>query len=286
MPEPAMSQDDSSTDHVLLLVSEPSLSPEVIAAIGAHLEDRPREVMVVAPAFIGSAIKHAMGDVDEARVKAQGVLDESIAQLKGEGVAATGVVGDSDPLLALQDALQTFPADEIVIVTRPEDSARWLEDNLYDRAEKTFEQPIVHLEVEGSSDDGGHVVAEEEKGTGVAPPDVDTFDGGSRNTPRLTTRDVAGIIVAIVGSILAIVLAATAGGDEIQRDTGSGGEGSDGGSVFAYLVAGAITLINIAHVVGLMFFSALEYRGGWARMFSWMSLIGTPIAVVLVLIAR
>ncbi len=286
MPEPAMSQDHSSTDHVLLLVSEPTLSPEVLSAIRAHLEDRPREVMVVAPALIGSAIKHAMGDVDEARAEAQGVLEQSLAQLKSEGVEAGGQVGDSDPLLALQDALQTFPADEIVIVTRPEDNSRWLEDNLFDRAEKTFEQPVIHLEVEGSSADDGHVVAEEEKGTGVAPPDVDTFEGGSRNTPRLTTRDVAGIIVAVVGSILAIVLAATSGGDEIQRDVGSGGEGSDGGAVFAYIVAGLITLINMAHVVGLMLFSAVEYRGGWARIFSLMSLIGTPIAVVLVLIAR
>jgi hypothetical protein len=281
-----MPEDASRTDHVLLLVSEPSLSAEVIAAIGEHLDDRPREVMVVAPALIGSAIKHAMGDVDEARVEAQSVLEQSIAQLKSEGVEANGQVGDSDPLLALQDAVQVFPADEIVIVTRPEDSARWLEDDLFDRAEKTFEQPVVHLEVEASSADDGHVVAEEEKGTGVAPPDVDTFEGGSRNTPRLTTRDTAGIIVAVVGSILAIVLAATSGGNEVQRDVGSGGEGSDGGAVFAYIVAGLITLINMAHVVGLMLFQAAEYRGGWAKMFSWLSLIGTPIAVVLVLLTR
>jgi hypothetical protein len=281
-----MSQDASSTDHVLLLVSEPSLSAEVVAAIRAHLEDRPREVMVVAPALAGSALKHAMGDVDEARAEAQGVLEQSITQLKSEGVEAGGQVGDSDPLLALQDALQTFPADEIVIVTRPEDSSRWLEDNLFDRAEKSFEQPVIHLEVETSAADGGHVVAEEEKGTGVAPADVDTFDGGSRNTPRLTTRDTAGIIVAVLGSILAIVLAATSSGDDVQRDIGSGGEGSDGGAVFAYIVAGLITLINMAHVVGLLLFQAAEYRGGWAKMFSWMSLIGTPIAVILVLIAR
>ncbi len=279
-----MSGNATATERVLLLVSEPSLGSEVLASIRSHLADDKPQALVVAPALIGSAIKHAMGDVDEARVEAQGVLEQSLSQLKSEGIEARGQVGDSDPLLAIQDALMTFDADEIVIVTREHDKARWLEDNLFARAEKTFEQPIVHLEVEGS--DGGHVVAEEEAGAGLAPPDVDTFEGGSRNTPRLTTRDVAGILVAVVGSILAIVLAATGGGDDIQRDTGSGGEGSDGGAVFAYIVAGAITLINMAHVVGLMFFSAVEYRGGWARAFSWLSLIGTPIAVVLVLIAR
>ena len=280
-----MAAAQASSQRVLLLVAEPALSAEVIDSIRSHLGDDQPEAVVVAPALIGSAIKHAMGDVDDARGEAEGVLAQSIAQLKSAGIEARGQVGDSDPHLAIQDALMTFDADEIVIVTRPEERARWLEDNLFDRAEKSFEQPIVHLEVEGSGA-GGHVVAEEEAGSGVAEPEVDTFEGGSRNTPKLTTRDVAGIIVAVVGSILAIVLAATAGGDEIQRDIGSGGEGSDGSDVFAYIVAGVITLINMAHVVGLLLFQAAEYRGGWAKMFSWMSLIGTPIAVILVLIAR
>jgi hypothetical protein len=273
-------------ENVLMVVSEPALGPDVIDAIRAHLHGRPANVTVVAPALIGSAVKHAMGDVDEAREEAGGVLDQSLAQLKSAGIEARGQVGDSDPLLATQDALATFDADEIVLITRPEDKARWLEDNLFERAEQTFEQPIVHLEVEGTPGKNAQVVADEEAGEGLAPPDVDTFDGGSRNTPRLTTRDTIGILVAVVGSILAIVLAATSGGDEVQRNTGSGGTGSSGSSVFAYIVAGVITLINMAHVVGLMLFQAAEYRGGWARMFSWLSLIGTPIAVILVLIAR
>lgn len=281
MPDSAVPDDTANTERVLLLVAEPELGDEVIASIRSHLHADKPDALVVAPALIGSAIKHAMGDVDEARVEAQGVLDRSLEQLRAAGIEARGQVGDSDPHLAIQDALMTFDADEIVIVTRPEDSSRWLENNLFERAEKSFEPPIVHLEVEDS-----HVVAEEEAGAGLAPPDVDTFEGQSRNTPRLTTRDVAGIVVAVLGSIIAIALAATGSGDDIQRDAGSGGEGTDGGAVFAYLVAGAITLINVAHVVGLMFFSAVEYRGGWARAFSWLSLIGTPIAVVLVLIAR
>lgn len=280
-----MSAAQTSHERVLFVVAEPALSDEVITSIRSHLGDQTPDAVVVAPALIGSGLKHAMGDVDEARVEAQGVLDESIAQLKAAGIEARGQVGDSDPHLAIQDALMTFDADEIVIITRPAEKARWLEDNLFERAELSFEPPIIHLEVEGSSSDG-HVVAEEEAGAGLAEPDVDTFEGGSRNTPKLTTRDVAGIVVAVVGSILAIVLAATGGGDEIQRDVGSGGEGSDGGKIFAYLVAGVITLINMAHVVGLLLFEAVEYRGGWAKMFSWVSLIGTPIAVVLVLIAR
>jgi hypothetical protein len=39
-----------------------------------------------------------------------------LEQLEPRGVHAEGRVGDSDPLLAIADALTTFPADEIVIV--------------------------------------------------------------------------------------------------------------------------------------------------------------------------
>jgi hypothetical protein len=276
----------TKTSRVLLIVSEPTLGPEVIDSMRAHLKGAAPELMVVAPALVGSALKHAMGDVDEAKVTAEEVLDRSLGQLRSAGIEARGSIGDSDPLLATQDALATFPADEIVIVTRPEEDARWLEDDLFERAEHTFEQPIVHLEVAASSADDGHVVTEEAAGSGVEPRDDNVYEGGSRNTPRLSTRDIAGILVAVIGSILAIVLAATSGGDQIQRDTGSGGAGSDGSAVFAYIVAGVITLINMAHVFGLVLFQAAEYRGGWARIFASLSLIGTPIAVLLVLIAR
>jgi hypothetical protein len=276
----------TKASRVLLIVSEPQLGPEVIDSMRAHVGDGEPELMVVAPALVGSALKHAMGDVDDAKETATKVLEESLEQLRSAGVQASGTIGDSDPVLAAQDALATFPAEEIVIVTRPEEDARWLEGDLFERAEHTFEQPIVHLEVAAEHGNAAHVVAEEESGPGVAAPEEDLFDGGSRNTPRLSKRDVAGIVVAVVGSILAIVFAATAGGDQVQRDTGSGGAGSDGSAVFAYIVAGVITLINVAHVVGLMLFQAAEYRGGWARLFSGISLVGTPIAVILVLIAR
>ena len=42
--------------------------------------------------------------------------------------------GDSDPLLAIQDALARFDADEIVVVTRPEEEASWLEQRAADDA--------------------------------------------------------------------------------------------------------------------------------------------------------
>ena len=43
------------------------------------------------------------------------------------GLKAKGEIGDSDPNVAIEDALRVFPADEIVISTHPAERSRWLE---------------------------------------------------------------------------------------------------------------------------------------------------------------
>ena len=45
-------------------------------------------------------------------------------------------------------------------------------------------------------------------------------------------------------------------------------------------IAIAIALINMAHVVGLTLFESVRYRGGFAKFFRDLALIGTPLAVL------
>jgi hypothetical protein len=44
------------------------------------------------------------------------------------GAGGDSSAGDSDPLLAAEDALREFAADELVIVTHPDEEASWLEE--------------------------------------------------------------------------------------------------------------------------------------------------------------
>ena len=55
-------------------------------------------------------------DDDRARCLAAGRVRAYLEQFELRGVHAEGRVGDPDPLLAIADALTTFPADEILIV--------------------------------------------------------------------------------------------------------------------------------------------------------------------------
>jgi hypothetical protein len=105
------------------------------------------QVLVVCPA-LNSPIRHWASDDDSARAHAQQRLEASLARLKEAGIEARGEVGDSEPLQAIEDALRTFGADEIIISTHPEGRSNWLEKGVVSGARERFAVPITHVVVD------------------------------------------------------------------------------------------------------------------------------------------
>jgi hypothetical protein len=105
------------------------------------------EVLVVCPA-LNSPLRHWVSDEDQARAAAQERLERSLARLAKEGVHARGEVGDGEPLQAIEDALRTFGADEIIISTHPEGRSHWLARGVVSRARERFAVPITHVVVD------------------------------------------------------------------------------------------------------------------------------------------
>lgn len=126
---------------------------------GAALRERIRErsegvreqVLVVAPA-LNSPIRHWASDEDGARAEAQERLDASLELLRAGGVNARGEVGDAEPLQAIEDALRTFGADEIILSTHPEGRSNWLERGVVSAARERFAVPITHVVVDVEAD--------------------------------------------------------------------------------------------------------------------------------------
>jgi hypothetical protein len=129
---------------ILALVSEPISGDVLRSALGDGAGEA--EVMVVAPA-LDSRTRFWTSDNDEAIARAQEVQQESVERLAEDEVDAVGDTGETDPLLALQDALATFPAEEIVIFTHPEGDRNWAEADLLEQAEERFSVPVRHMEV-------------------------------------------------------------------------------------------------------------------------------------------
>jgi hypothetical protein len=105
------------------------------------------EILVVTPA-LNSPVRHWTSDEDNARAAAQERLDASVAKLDAAGLRARGEVGDSDPVQAIEDALRTFGADEIIISTHPEGRSNWLERGVVANARERFAVPITHVVVD------------------------------------------------------------------------------------------------------------------------------------------
>ena len=97
---------------------------------------------------LNSPLRHWASDDDDARAQAQQRLDASLARLREGGVNARGEVGDSEPLQAMEDALRTFGADEIIISTHPEGRSHWLERGIVQAARERFVVPITHVVVD------------------------------------------------------------------------------------------------------------------------------------------
>ena len=88
----------------------------LVVALGVAPVEAPHgNVLVVAPA-LNSWLRRLASDDAHARCLAAVRLGAHLEQFELSGVHAEGRIGDSDPLLAIADALTTFPADEILIV--------------------------------------------------------------------------------------------------------------------------------------------------------------------------
>ena len=143
--------------RILVVANETVGGHTLRSAIVAKSLDVREEVLVVTPA-LNSPLRHWTSDEDRARAAAQERLDASLAALAQAGVHARGEVGDGDPLQAMEDALRTFGADEIIISTHPEGRSNWLERGIVEKARERFAVPITHVVVdlsrEGSDPEG------------------------------------------------------------------------------------------------------------------------------------
>jgi len=134
--------------RIIALVSEPVSGDALKLAVGRERAEA-AEVLIVAPA-LNTRTRFWLSDADPAIGRADEVQEETVERMDEEGVDAAGDTGESDPLLAIQDALQVFPADQIVLFTHPAGDRNWLEEGVVDEARERFDVPVEHLVVEGA----------------------------------------------------------------------------------------------------------------------------------------
>src|SRR5579864_4999806 len=135
------------TMKLLVLTSEPITGQQLREALGDGTAAADLEVMVVAPALHDSGLRFWLTDADEAIARAQEVRRQTVNELAGEGLAARGDTGESDPAQAIEDALQTFPADRILVFRHTGEDLRYREDFDLEEVRERFGRPVEEAPV-------------------------------------------------------------------------------------------------------------------------------------------
>lgn len=133
--------------QILVIANETLADVRLVEEIERAAAGYRKQVRVVCPALT-SPVRHWTSDVDGGRAHAQQRLDESLSLLHAAGIDAQGEIGDDDPLLAIENALRRFGADEIIISTHPEADSNWLERDVVERARERFALPITHVVID------------------------------------------------------------------------------------------------------------------------------------------
>jgi hypothetical protein len=143
----AVAENDDRVRRILVLSHEGLGGDELTR----HVEGRSNEhgsvhVLVLVPA-LASTLDQLAGDIDDQVGDAESGGDRIVATLRESGVEAEARTGDSDSDQALEDALSTYPADEIVVVNPRHSEMGKVEHAATARAHVDTPIPVTELHV-------------------------------------------------------------------------------------------------------------------------------------------
>ena len=130
------------TRHVLVVTSVKLAGEELrreLAAGGAGVEHD-----VLAP-ILASRSHYWASDLDREREEAHERLEASLAWTAEQGFAAKGEVGDPDPLVAIEDELRDFGADEVIVVTHYREHTSWLANRMLGHLARELDVPVREI---------------------------------------------------------------------------------------------------------------------------------------------
>jgi len=131
--------------HVLVVANETLGGAELRERIVGE-DGAPVEVDVLAP-VLTSHVHLGVTDVDRETRAAQRRLERSLAWMRAQRIRAHGSVGRTSPELAIEDELRDFGADEVIVVTGPDERATWQERGELERLRSELDVPVTHVVV-------------------------------------------------------------------------------------------------------------------------------------------
>lgn len=125
--------------HLLVVANETLDCRELSAALERRAREHAVRVYLLAPAAAKDrAIAHAR-------------LDRLVRRLADVGVEAVGLIGHSDPLVAVEAVWNPAFYDEVIVCTLPAPVSRWLRVDLPARITRLTGALVHHIEAPGTA---------------------------------------------------------------------------------------------------------------------------------------
>lgn len=134
--------------HILVVANETVVSRQLVELIETRAAAGPVQVTVVAP--VNQPRQGYVVYYDTRKAAARRRLDKTLELLRQEGIPATGVVVETDPVSALRDAIAQLEPDEVIVSTHPQQKSGWLRRNAVEQMHRIagdipFEHVVVDL---------------------------------------------------------------------------------------------------------------------------------------------
>ena len=119
-----------SASRVLVIASQTADSPELARAVALRADEGPCAFTLLVPAT-ARILRPVVGSDGDRDAAAEARLEAAIPILsEAAGAPIIGVVGSSEPLIAVQDALELLGFDEVIVSMLPVRRSRWFQIDL------------------------------------------------------------------------------------------------------------------------------------------------------------
>ena len=137
--------------HVLVVARQTATSSGLLNAVRKRAEHGEVTFHLLVPGQPRD--KHNVVDPREAGPdEARQMLDVALPKLsEAASQEVTGSVGDSEPLVAIENAIHLGDYDEMIISTLPLGASRWLRLDVVSKARR-FGLPVTHVEAPSKSE--------------------------------------------------------------------------------------------------------------------------------------
>ena len=131
--------------HVLVVAHQTAATQRLLDAVRERAQRSPATFHLVVPR-LARGMHKVVDPQDSGDGEAHRVLDAALPLLsEAAGSRVTGDIGDSEPLMAIQDAINLGQFDEIIVSTLPRRVSRWLKLDLVSKA-RGLGLPVTHVE--------------------------------------------------------------------------------------------------------------------------------------------